>query len=71
MRYLSGTTLTNSTLISWFVGYGQLAAPFGKIVISSFPASAAYALLILLSTSASLLFLIWPGVFLPLPVFIY
>jgi len=44
---------------------GQLATPFGKIAISSFPGSAAYALLILLSTFASSLFLIWPGIFLP------
>jgi len=35
---------------------------FRKIVISLFPTLAAYALLILLSTSASSLFLIWPGV---------
>ena len=39
-RYLSGLALTNSTLISWFVGFGQLATLFGTIVMSSFPASA-------------------------------
>ena len=54
-RYLSGPALTNSTLISWFISSGQLATSFGKIVITSFPDSAAYALVVTW-------FLIWPGV---------
>jgi len=60
-RYHPCPALTYSTLISWFIGSGQRPTSFGKIVILSFPASAAYALLILLSTSASSLFLTWPG----------
>jgi len=40
-RYRSGAVLTSSTLVSWFIGSGQLATPFGKIAILSFQGSVA------------------------------